>query len=173
MSQTRAILFLIGLFGVASAACSSPSSEPVRAEAPLPPQAAADITGTSDKLTVTGRIEPIAVDAVDGLGMEGGRLVVRGTTRSITVDVPGHADPEKPTRHWALTTEGAGDGNVRRFTFVHGESLDDFSIELPPGDAPLRFGVLTGREGGDVMIFAWGAASRSYWGYVTITRKQE
>ena len=88
------------------------------------------------------------------------------------MDVPGGANPDKPQRTWALTTEGTGDSG-RRFTFVHNESLADFSIELPPSEAPLRFGVLEGPSGGDVMIFAWGEKSRSYWGYVTITRKTE
>jgi hypothetical protein len=46
--------------------------------------------------------------------------------------------------------------------------LDDFTLELPASDAPLRYGTLTGKSGNDVMVFAWGSDGRSYSGYVTI-----
>lgn len=171
--MTRGLAGLvIVLLGVASAACSV-SDEPARAEAPSPPQVPESITGASEKLAVTGRIEPVSLPSVDSLGIDAGRLVVRGPASSVNVDVPAGADVSKPSRDWALTTEGASENGRRRFTFVHGVSLDDFTIELPPGGAPLKFGVLEGQAGASVMIFAWGEASRSYWGYVTITRKAE
>ena len=159
------------------AACAPAAEEPAAVEQP-PIQPAADIQGTSTTLSVTGRFEPVTLDSVDGVSIEEGRLILRGSSTSLGVDLPPSADTTKPVRNWALTTEGTGERG-RTFTFINGDSLQDFTVELPPGDAPLKFGVFNQRAiggeppAGDVMVFAWGSASRSYWGYVTITKKAE
>ena len=56
-------------------------------------------------------------------------------------------------------------------TFTHETTLDDFTLELPASDAPLRYGSLAGTNGDDVLVFAWGENSQSFWGWVTISRK--
>jgi hypothetical protein len=96
--------------------------------------------------------------------------VVRGSSSEVTVDLPASVDAARPNRGWALVTE-SGTGPMRTLSFTHETSLDDFAIELPAGDAHVYYGGLAGRSGEDVVILAWGEESRSYWGYVTITRK--
>jgi hypothetical protein len=138
--------------------CSRPMAQP------------AELRGSSQTLTVLGEYTPVALDRVDGLALENGKLVLRGGSGSVTLDLPASADPGRPNRHWALVTEGVATGK-RVVTFTHDMSLDEFTIELPASDAELHYGALTSRTGGDVLVFAWGAASRSSWGYVAIARR--
>lgn len=137
-------------------------------------QAAADrapLTGTSKTLTVRGEYNAVALDRIDGMSIRDGRLALRGSATTTLVDLPPSADPTQANRGWALVTE-TNVGDQRSLTFTHETTLDDFSLELPGSEAPLRYGSLGGRGGDDVLVFAWGTNSRSYWGYVTIARKQ-
>ena len=93
--------------------------------------------------------------------------VVRGSFESVTVALPAGADAAKPVRHWALVTE-ANVNDARMLTFTHDQSLDDFTLELPPTEAEMHYGVFEGRDGAEVMVLTWGADAKCYWGYVTI-----
>ena len=131
------------------------------------------IIATSQVYAVRGQLAPIALDIVDALKVTDGRVVLRGGTVELTEPPPANADPQRPGRHWALVTD-AHVGGARAVTFTEAESVTDFSIELPDGDAPIHFAVFAGRTGGDVMIFASGdsrASSPSYYGSVTIERR--
>jgi hypothetical protein len=130
----------------------------------------APLAGSSTTVVVRGQYAPIALDRVDALSVEDGKLTVHGSAAKVTVDLPATVDVSQPTRHWALITE-ADTGRARAVTFTHEESLDDFTIELPPGNAPIHYGVFSGRTGDEVMVFAWGAESRSFWGYAAIGRR--
>jgi hypothetical protein len=135
-------------------------------------QAAADrgpLTGQSKTMTVRGEYSAVAIDQVDGMSLRDGRLALRGSTTTI-IDLPPMADASKAGRGWALVTETAA-GTNRVLTFTHETTLDEFTLELPASEAPLRYGSLGGRNDEDVLVFAWGIAGRSYWGYVTIARK--
>jgi hypothetical protein len=126
------------------------------------------ISGESKTVTVRGQYQAIGLDRVDRVSIESSKLVLHGSTASVTIDAPASADLKRPTRHWSLVTEASlAEGRRRSITFTHGMELDEFTIELPGSEAPLRFGTFTNPDG-EVMVFAWGADSRSYWGYVTI-----
>ncbi len=127
------------------------------------------IQGSSQTVTVTGEYQPIAIDQIDRLSVERGKLVLHGSSATVIVDLPPATDPAKANQQWALVTEGEENGK-RTLTFTHEQSLDDFTISLPAGDAELRYGTLSGRAGDDVVVFAWGRDSRSYWGFVTVAR---
>ena len=145
------------LFVAAACACS-----------PAPP-APADITGTAAKYTVTGRLEPIDMNRVDSVAVEDGKFVAHGVGIA-KKDLPADADATKPSGHWSLTTETAK-GKNRLITFTQDETLDEFQIEIP-GDGDVHYGTLKNKAGNaDVMLMAWGADNRCYWGYVTITPK--
>jgi hypothetical protein len=136
-------------------------------------QAAADrapLTGQSATMTVRGEYSTVAIDQVDGMSLREGRLALRGPTTTTLIDLPPMADATNAGRGWALVTETAA-GDRRVMTFTHETTLDEFTVELPASDAPLRYGSLGGRNGEDVLVFAWGHDGRSYWGYVTIGRK--
>jgi hypothetical protein len=141
---------LVGLIGCAPAAAQ--------------PRA---LAGTSKTVIVKGQYSSLALDKVDTVSMKDGQLVVRGSFESVAVTLPAAADPTKPVRHWALVTE-ANVNDRRVLTFTHDESLDDFTLELPPTDAGVHYGVFEGRDGAEVMVLTWGADSKCYWGYVTI-----
>ena len=135
-------------------------------------RAAADrapVVGISKTLTVRGEYNAVAIDQIDGMALRDGKLSLRGSQATIAVDLPPAADATKPGRGWALITE-TGTGGRRSVTFTHETTLDDFTLELPTSDAPLRYGSLAGKNGEDVLVFAWGENSRSFWGWVTITR---
>jgi hypothetical protein len=137
-------------------------------------QAASDrapLKGQSKTLTVRGEYVTVALDQVEGMSLRDGRLALRGTSTTMLVDLPPDADTTKAGRGWALVTETAA-GDRRALTFTHETTLDEFMIELPASDAPLRYGSLGGRSGDDLLVFAWGTNRRSYWGYVTITRNK-
>jgi hypothetical protein len=133
------------------------------------PAGPAAVEGDSKTLLVQGQYMPVTLDRVDRLSLKEGKLVLHGGT-DVTVDLPATADSTRLVRHWALITETNADVK-RSLTFTHEEKLDDFTIELPPSDAPVRHGGFAGKDGADVLVFAWGAESQSYWGYVTIAPK--
>jgi hypothetical protein len=126
------------------------------------------IVGTSKTLAVKGSYSRVALDRVDRLSMEGGVPVIHGSTSAVTAALPEAADPSKPNPHWTLATE-SDDGRARVLTFTHDMSLDDFTIELPRSDAPLRFGGFSGRNGSDILLLAWGEHNESYQAELTIT----
>ena len=130
------------------------------------------LMGSSKTMTVKGQYQPLRIDEVDGVTLKGAQLVVRGSFESVTVDLPGIADPTKPTRHWALVTESNTDDR-RVLNFTHDESLEDFTLEVPASEGDIRYGVFESRTGGEIMVLAWGSEARCYWGYVTITRSSE
>jgi hypothetical protein len=136
-------------------------------------RAAADrapLVGASKTLTVRGEYKAVAIDQIDGMALRDGKLALRGSQSTIAVDLPPSADATKPGRGWALVTE-TGNGGRRSVTFTHETTLDDFTLELPASDAPLRYGSLAGKSGEDLLVFAWGENSQSFWGWVTITRR--
>jgi hypothetical protein len=136
-------------------ACSRPAAQ------------SATLEGESKTHVVRGEYARVALPQVDGLALANGKLVVRGGSESVTIDPPASADPAQPNRRWTLVTESAATGK-RVVTFTHETSIEEFTIELPESEAELHYGALASRAGGDVLVFAWGADSRSYWGYVTI-----
>jgi hypothetical protein len=139
----------------AVAGCSRPAAAP------------AAIAGSSRTMVVRGSYAPVAIDRVDRLSLEDGKIVLHGSSSVVAIDPPPLADPARPDRHWALVTE-TDNGRARVLTFTHDESLDDFTIELPPSEAPVRYGGLSGRDGSDILVLAWGEQSRSYHAELTI-----
>jgi hypothetical protein len=130
---------------------------------PAPIQGPVAINGSSRTLAVHGECTPIALDRVDSLTVDGGKVVVHGSAKNVTLGLPASVAAPEPDRHWALVTDGVAAGK-RALTFTHDTTLDDFTIELPPGDADIHYGVLAG----DVMVLAWGTGSRSYSCVLTI-----
>jgi hypothetical protein len=128
------------------------------------------LSGTSQTLVVSGSYAPAAIDRVDRLSIDGGKLVLHGSASTLAVDIPPSADPDKPDNHWALVTE-SNSAQARVLTFTHDMLLDDFTIELPASEATVRYGSFLGRDGNDVMVLAWGEGSRSYYAQLTIVRK--
>lgn len=135
-----------------------------------PPEGPVDITGTSAKFVVKGQYSPIALDEVQSLTIANGKLVVHGSTSNQTIDLPASADAAKPDPHWALTTETDA-LSKHTIVFTQDMSTDDILIELPTAGADLHYGTLSGPNGSDVMLLAWGVKSHCYWGYVTIVPK--
>ena len=135
-----------------------------------PPEGPVELVGTSKTFVVKGQYAPLAIDQVDSLSVEDGRLVVHGPSSTQSVDLPAGADASNPDPHWSLTTETDSGGGKRSLTFTHNETIDDFSIEIPAGTADVHYGTLKSQNG-DVMLMAWGEKSRCYWGYVTIVPK--
>jgi hypothetical protein len=128
----------------------------------------APLVGESKTVVVRGQYQRIDLDAVDRVSIDNAKLTFHGTTGSVTVDPPASADLKNPSRHWSLVTEASlAERKLRSLTFTHNMKLDEFTLELPASDAPFRFGTFTG-PAGEVMVFAWGQDSRSYWGHVTI-----
>lgn len=127
------------------------------------------LNGTSDKVTATGEYRPVAIDAVERMTIERGKLVLHGPSGTVSVDLPADADPEQRNRGWALVTEGESD-RARTLTFTQEMSLEDFTIAVPPADGQVTYGSLGARDGGDVLLFAYGAAPKAYWGYVVIRK---
>jgi hypothetical protein len=125
--------------------------------------------GASKTMVVKGQYTPLKIDEVDGVSTKNGQLIVRGSFESVTVDLPAAADPSRVVRHWALVTESNLDDR-KILTFTHDESLDDFTLELPPTDAEIRYGVFAGHAGDEIMVLTWGREARCYWGYVSISR---
>jgi hypothetical protein len=138
--------------------------------------AAADrgsLTGSSKTLTVRGEYSAVALGEVAGMALQDGKLALRDASKqTVIVDLPPMADATKPGRGWSLVTE-ANANDHRTVTFTHETTLDDFTLDLPASDAPLRYGSLGGKSEADVLVFAWGENSKSFWGWVTIERNKK
>jgi hypothetical protein len=131
------------------------------------------ITASSDVYTVAGQYSRVPLDRVDGLTIEQGKLMLHGAPANIAIDLPAGANPERPTRHWALVSDAHLEGR-RLVTFTETESVTDFALDLPDGEAPLWFRVFDRPAGGEVLVFASGdakAGEPSIFGFVTIARK--
>jgi hypothetical protein len=120
-------------------------------------------------MVVRGHYLPVALDRVEGVSIDAGKIALRGSSSSVAIDPPASADLSRPTRNWALVTE-TNTGGTRVLTFTHAESLDEFTVELPASEARIHFGVFSGSADTEVMILAWGQDSQCFWGHVTIAR---
>jgi len=130
---------------------------------------AVPLTGVGGSVPVKGQYQPLRIDEVGAVALKDGRLVVRGSFESVTIDLPTFVDTSRVVRHWALVTESASDAGKKVLNFTHDESLEDFTIEVPATDAEIRYGVFANRSGGgDVMVLAWGRDAQCYWAYVVI-----
>lgn len=134
------------------------------------PDAPGDITGASAKFAVAGKYTPIAIDRVDSISVDNGKLTIHGSSTTLTEDLPAGADPSKPERHWSLTTE-SDTGKMRALTFTHNETIDELTLNVPRGNAEMHYGTLKDQKGNDVILLAWGELGHSYWGYATLTPK--
>jgi hypothetical protein len=162
------MLLILAALAASAAACAEN-------ETPAPPPAAVDttprpLTVTSDTMAVKGEYAGVALEQVTGLAVDNGKLAIRGEASAVTADPPAGADISRPSRRWVLVTEADVD-DKRVLVFTHEESLDDFTVELPAGEAPIRFGVFERSNGGEVLVLAWGSEGRSYWGHVAIERR--
>jgi hypothetical protein len=131
------------------------------------------LMASSKDYAVHGEYAFVALDRVDSLKVDEGRLVLHGSPADVVLDVPS-ADPRRPARHWALVTD-AHVNDRHQFTFSESESVTDITIELPDGQAPLHFDVFAGRAGGEVMVFASGDrvdGPPSLYGSLTIERRR-
>jgi len=136
---------------------------------PLPEQGPLPVTG--ERVTVTGEYRKVAIDSVERMTIENGKLVLHGAVGTVTIDLPPNADSEQRNRGWALVTEGEStDEGTRTMTFTQEMSLEDFTITVPAADGQVAYGSLGGRDGKDVLLFAYGAGSRAFWGWATITK---
>ncbi|HUR36019.1 MAG TPA: hypothetical protein VM032_19585 [Vicinamibacterales bacterium] len=158
MTIARLALLSTVLTLVASTGCTRTLPE----EGPL--------DATSDKVSVVGEYKRASIDAVDRVSIDDGRLVLHGPSSSVAVDLPANADPEQKNKGWALVTEAEGD-ETRSLTFTQETSLDDFTVTVPAAAGPIAYGSLGGRDGNDVLLFAYGSGSKAYWGWATITRR--
>jgi hypothetical protein len=144
---------------------------PLLACSTAPPQAPTypkSLEGSSNAVVVRGQYEPVALDQIDRVSIENGRIVLHGSSSTVTVEPPPTADMSQSRRNWALTTENELKDGQRALTFTHNMSVEDFTIDLPVGSAEIRYGTFADQKEGEVMVLAWGAESKSYWGYVTI-----
>ncbi|HKT79668.1 MAG TPA: hypothetical protein VJP86_05580 [Vicinamibacterales bacterium] len=157
-ARTPAVSFLIIVSAIA-AGCSPP---PV----PAGPQ---PLEVTAKGLSVAGSYAAVVLPEVKHIAVNGSRLTLSGDGGSAVVDLPADADAPKTSDQWVLVTESKNRGR-RVVTFTHDQSLEDFTMDLPPSDAELHYGTLTAKSGGDILVFAWGDRSPSYWGYVTIKK---
>lgn len=126
-------------------------------------------TTSSATATATGEYNRVDIDSVERMSIEDGKLVLHGTGTSVTLDLPANADPDQKNRGWALVTEGEGDGS-RTLTFTQENSLEDFSITVPAAAGQIAYGSLGGRDGRDVLLFAYGSANKAYWGWASIQK---
>ena len=126
-------------------------------------------TTSSASATATGEYNRVDIDSVERMSIEDGKLVLHGTGKSVTLDLPPNADPDQKNRGWALVTEGEGDGS-RTLTFTQENSLEDFSVTLPAANGRVAYGSLGGRDGRDVVLFAYGSGNKAYWGWATIQK---
>ena len=156
-------LALATLVALSLAACTSKAAPPA-----LPDSG--PFTGTSSTLTVSGEYKRSGIDAVERIAIEDGKFVLHSTANTEPHDLPPTADPAQQNKGWALVTEGEEDGS-RRLTFTHETSLDDFTIVVPASDGQVSYGSLGGRDGNDVLLFAYGSGSKTYWGWATIGKR--
>lgn len=129
---------------------------------------ASPLASVAGSLPVKGQYQPLKIDQVGAVSLKEGKLVVRGSFESVTIDLPAFVDTSQVVRHWALVTDSSTDAR-RILNFTHDMSLDDFTLELPPTDAEIRYGVFVNRNGGHVMVLTWGAEAKCYWGYLLIS----
>ena len=160
MNVSRLALLCASFGLVSTAACSRPLPE----DGPL--------AATSEKLTVSGAYHRVQLDSVERLTIEDGTLVLHGTSGTAAVDLPPNADPNQKNRGWALVTEGESEG-TRTLTFTQETSLEDFTVTVPAADGQIAYGSLGGRDGNDMLLFAYGSASKTYWGWTRISRKSQ
>jgi hypothetical protein len=158
MNRLRLAVASMAFTLIASVACSKALPDEVALEA------------TSGTLTVTGEYRRAHLDSVERMTIDDGKLVLHGTSGTATVDLPPNADPDQKNRGWALVTEGQDD-DARTLTFTHETSLDDFTLTLPASDGQIAYGSLGGRDGNDVLVFAYGTAAKTYWGWATIQKR--
>jgi hypothetical protein len=125
---------------------------------------------SSKTLAVSGEFRSLAIDRVERLALANGTLQAHGAAASVAIDVPPGADLSRPSGRWTLVTDANLDAG-KLLVFTHEESLDEVEVTLPPTDAPIRFGVFQGRGGEEVLVLAWGESSRSYCGWVQITKR--
>lgn len=125
------------------------------------------LASVGGSMPVKGQYQPLRIDEVGAVSLKDGKLLVRGSFESVTIDLPPFVDTSKVVRHWALVTESATDA-AKVLNFTHDQSLDDFTIELPPTDAEIRYGVFASRDGGHVMVLTWGRDAKCFWGYLRI-----
>ncbi len=160
---------------LAVAACSDASSSGSNASDATSPAPFAEVITTprrldvtSKSMTVRGEFRSLAVDRVEGLQLADGRLVARGSASTVLIEVPA-ADLAHATRRWTLVTDANLEAG-KLLVFTHEESLDEVEVTRPPTDATVRFAVFEGRDGGEVLVLAWGESSRSYWGWVSMRK---
>lgn len=159
MNLSRLASLSVAFLMLATVACTTPLPD----EGPLP------VTG--EKVTVAGEYRKLAIDSVERMTIENGKLVLHGATGTATVDLPANADPDQKNRGWALVTEGESpDEGTRTMTFTQEMSLEDFTITVPAAAGQVAYGSLGGRDGKDVLLFAYGSGSRAFWGWATITK---
>ncbi|MBS1818304.1 MAG: hypothetical protein JSU08_10265 [Acidobacteria bacterium] len=129
------------------------------------------LSATSEKVTVEGHYQPVQIDAVESMSIDDGKLVLHGHDAKVAVDLPANADPTQKGRGWALVTEGEGE-QARTFTFTHEMTLEDFTVSVPNVSGQLAYGSLGGRDGKDVLLFAYGGGPKAYWGWANIEKKR-
>jgi len=142
---------------LASVGCSKPLAEN------------GTFTTSSASATATGEYKRVDIDSVERMSIEDGKLVLHGTGGSLTLDLPANADPDQKNRGWALVTEGEGDGS-RTFTFTQETTLEDFSVTVPAAAGRVAYGSLGGRDGRDVVVFAYGSGNKAYWAWANIEK---
>src|SRR5262245_10641757 len=91
------------------------------------------LEGTSTTVVVRGQYEPVALDQIDRVSIDNGKIVLHGSSTTVTVGPPPTADMSQSRRHWALTTENELKNGLRALTFTHNMSVEDFTLELPIG----------------------------------------
>jgi hypothetical protein len=128
------------------------------------------LDASSETVTVAGQYQRASITAVDRVSIEDGKLILHGPSSSVAVDLPANADPDQKNKGWALVTEAEGD-ETRSLTFTQETSLEDFTVTVPAADGQIAYGSLGGRDGNDVLLFAYGSGSKTYWGWATITRR--
>lgn len=168
MTRSRGISLAAAGLVCAVATLTSACTRPAAQQEPAP--ASGTFAGESTSYEVRGSYEPIVIEQVDRLARENGDVVVRGPTTSVPVELPALVDRSQPNPAWRLVTETA-QGNMRRVTFTHDTSLEEVSFALPASQAELHYGAFLSKEGGSVLVFAWGRDWHCYWGYAILTPK--
>jgi len=157
MNLTRLTGLCTTFMLVAHVGCSKPLAE----------------TGTfstsSATANATGEYARVDVDSVERMSIENGKLVLHGASRTAMLDLPSNADPDQKNRGWALVTEGEGDDS-RTLTFTQENSLEDFSVTVPAAEGQVAYGSLGGRDGKDMVVFAYGSGNKAYWGWARIEK---
>jgi len=157
MNLTRLTGLCAAFMMVANVGCSRPLPE------------SGTLSTSSSTTTATGEYARVDLDSVERMSIDDGKLVLHGATRSVTLALPPNADADQKNRGWALVTEGEGDGS-RTLTFTQENSLEDFSVTVPAADGQVAYGSLGGRDGRDVVVFAYGSGNKAYWGWARVEK---